>query len=139
MKTVLTYGTFDLLHYGHIELLRRAKELSDGGKLIVGVSTDKINAFKHKKAYHTYEKRVELVSSIKYVDEIIAEDDWDQKKDDVKKYAVDIFTIADDWKGKFDYLSEHCQVIYLPRTRAISSSSIRKIVSELEEIEGRVG
>lgn len=135
MKTVLTYGTFDLLHYGHIEILRRAKELTQGGKLIVAISSDEFNALKGKKAHMPFEKRKELVESIRYVDQVIAEDTWEQKKEDIKKYNVDIFVMGNDWEGKFDELKELCDVHYLPRTPSVSSTALRKIISELEEVE----
>lgn len=125
MIKVITYGTFDLLHYGHINLLRRAKELGD--YLIVALSTDDFNwNEKHKKNYFTYEQRKLLIESIKYVDKVIPETSWDQKINDIHKYDIDIFVIGDDWKGKFDFLlDEGCQVIYLPRTPEISSTKIK--------------
>lgn len=138
MKTVITYGTFDLLHYGHIEILRRAKELAEGGKLIVGVSTDEFNGLKGKKSHMPYEKRKELVEAIRYVDEVIPEENWEQKKNDVQKYQVDVFVMGNDWEGKFDELKEYCEVTYLPRTPTISSTQLRKLISELEELETEV-
>jgi len=123
MKVVITYGTFDLIHLGHINLLRRAKELGD--YLIVGLSTDEFNELKHKQAYHNFFVRKEILESIRYVDLVIAEHSWEQKIEDVQKYNVDIFVIGDDWKGKFDYLNQFCKVIYLPRTRDISTSKIK--------------
>ncbi|HEY1085857.1 MAG TPA: glycerol-3-phosphate cytidylyltransferase [Candidatus Saccharimonadales bacterium] len=135
MKTVLTYGTFDLLHYGHIEILRRAKSLAQGGKLIVAISSDEFNALKGKKAHMPFEKRKELVEAIRYVDQVIAENTWEQKKEDVQKYNVDIFVMGNDWEGKFDELKEFCDVHYLPRTPSVSSTALRKIISELEEVE----
>lgn len=137
MKTVITYGTYDLLHYGHIEMLRRAKELAEGGKLIVAVSTDELNwEYKQKRAYQPYEKRKENVESLRFVDMVIPESEWEtQKLSDVKKYNVDIFTIGDDWEGEFDFLKEHCEVKYLPRTKTISSTLLRKAISELEQVE----
>jgi len=139
MKTVITYGTFDLLHYGHIEILRRAKELAEGGKLIVGVSTDEFNGLKGKKSHMPYEKRKELVEAIRYVDEVIPEENWEQKKNDVQKYQVDVFVMGNDWEGKFDELKEYCEVTYLPRTPTISSTQLRKLISELGELETEVG
>ena len=123
MKKVITYGTYDLLHVGHINLLRRAKELGD--YLIVGLSTDEFNAGKHKEAYHTYEDRKIILESIKYVDEVIPEATWEQKIDDVVNNKVDIFVMGDDWKGKFDFLEDYCEVIYLPRTAGISTTKIK--------------
>lgn len=135
MKTVITYGTFDLLHYGHIEILRRAKELAQGGKLIVAISSDEFNAIKGKKAHMPFEKRKELVEAIRYADEVIAEENWEQKKDDIRKHNVDIFVMGNDWEGKFDELKDLCEVRYLPRTPSISSTALRKIIAELEEVE----
>lgn len=123
MKTIITYGTFDVLHFGHINLLRRARALGD--KLIVGLSTDEFNAGKHKTALLSYENRLSVLESIRYVDEVIPEKNWSQKVDDIKKYNVDIFVMGDDWRGKFDFLMEFCQVVYLPRTDGISSTQIR--------------
>ncbi len=123
MKKVLTYGTFDLLHSGHIRLLRRAKELGD--YLVVAVSSDEFNAIKHKKAYFPFETRKEVLESIRYVDEVIREDDWDQKIEDIKNYDIDVFVMGDDWQGKFDNLKEYCNVIYLPRTKKISTTKIK--------------
>jgi len=136
MKTVITYGTFDLLHYGHIELLRRAKELAEGGRLIVGVSSDAFNAAKGKTSHMPFEKRKELVEAIRYVDEVIAEESWEQKRRDITKYHIDMFVMGSDWDGKFDELKELCQVTYLQRTPTISSTSIKKIIAELEQVEG---
>lgn len=124
MKKVITYGTFDLLHYGHINLLRRAKALGD--YLIVAISTDEFNALKGKKAYYNYETRKMMLEAIKYVDLVIPETCWEQKVEDIKKYNVDIFTMGSDWEGKFDFLKEYCEVIYLPRTEGISSTKIKK-------------
>lgn len=125
MKRVITYGTFDLLHYGHINLLRRAKELGD--YLIVAISTDEFNwNEKQKKSYFTFEQRKAMLDAIKYVDMVIPEENWDQKRTDVHKYDVDIFVIGDDWKGRFDFLEEEgCEVIYLSRTPEISTTQIK--------------
>lgn len=124
MKRVITYGTFDLLHYGHINLLRRAKALGD--YLIVAVSTDEFNwNEKGKKCYFSYEERKSMVEAIRYVDLVIPETCWDQKARDVAQYQVDTFVMGDDWKGKFDFLSDCCQVVYLPRTPEISSTKIK--------------
>ncbi|WP_010531652.1 glycerol-3-phosphate cytidylyltransferase [Lentibacillus jeotgali] len=124
MKKIMTYGTFDLLHPGHINLLRRAKEMGD--YLIVGVSTDEFNHKKNKKAYHPYKSRKIIVEAIRYVDKVIPEADWDQKVDDIIRYDIDIFVIGDDWKGTFDFLKRYCDVTYLPRTSGVSSSKIKK-------------
>jgi|SRR5690554_3298540 glycerol-3-phosphate cytidylyltransferase len=124
MRTVITYGTYDLLHIGHINLLRRAKKLGD--YLIVGLSTDEFNAVKRKKAYHSYEERKAILEAIKYVDLIIPERNWEQKRNDIIKYKVDIFVMGSDWEGKFDDLSDLCKVIYLPRTEGISTTKIKR-------------
>lgn len=124
MKKVLTYGTFDLLHTGHINILRRAKKLGD--YLIVAVSTDEFNEGKGKKSYYTFEQRKTILEAIRYVDEVIPEDNWDQKIDDVKNHDIDVFVMGDDWEGKFDFLKEHCEVVYLPRTVGISTTKIKK-------------
>jgi len=132
MKTVITYGTFDLFHIGHLRLLQRAKELGD--KLIVAVSTDEFNLIKGKKAIIPYEQRAEIVKNIKCVDLVIPENSWEQKVDDIKKYNVDIFVMGEDWKGKFDYLKEYCEVVYLPRTEGISSTEIRNILRHISKL-----
>ena len=125
MKRVITYGTFDLLHYGHIHLLRRAKELGD--YLIVAVSTDEFNRNeKGKQCYFSYEQRKLLVEAIRYVDLVIPETSWEQKRTDIHDYQVDTFVIGDDWQGKFDFLREEgAEVVYLPRTPEISSTQIK--------------
>ncbi|MBE7712322.1 MAG: glycerol-3-phosphate cytidylyltransferase [Cyanobacteria bacterium SIG26] len=123
MKKIITYGTFDVLHYGHINLLRRAKELGD--YLIVAISTDEFNAIKNKKSYYSYEERKLILEAIKYVDEIIPETNWEQKVTDVQKYEIDTFVMGDDWKGKFDFLKDYCEVIYLPRTEGVSSTKTK--------------
>ena len=126
MKKVLTYGTFDLLHYGHIRLLKRARELGDC--LIVALSTDQFNDVKGKKAYYSYELRKEMLESIRYVDEVIPEENWEQKINDVKDNDIDIVVMGSDWAGsdKFDYLKDYCQVIYLDRTTGISTTQIKE-------------
>ena len=123
MKTVLTYGTYDMFHIGHLRLLKRAKALGD--RLIVGVSTDLFNLEKGKACEIPYEHRAEIVLACRYVDHVIPEETWDQKEQDIRQYKIDIFVMGDDWSGKFDFLSAHTQVLYLPRTQDISSSSIR--------------
>jgi glycerol-3-phosphate cytidylyltransferase len=123
LKTVITYGTFDLLHWGHVRLLERASKLGD--KLIVGLSTDEFNAIKHKEAYHSFEHRKYILEAIRYVNLVIPEENWEQKINDVKKYDVDTFVMGDDWRGQFDFLKDYCEVIYLPRTEGISTTKIR--------------
>lgn len=124
MKKVITYGTYDLLHVGHINLLRRAKELGD--YLIVVVSSDEFNAGKGKKAYYSFEDRKIILEAVRYVDEVLPEYTWEQKVDDVVNNDVDVFVMGDDWKGKFDFLKEYCEVVYLPRTDGISTSRIKE-------------
>ena len=130
MKRVITYGTFDLLHYGHINLLRRAKALGD--YLIVALSTDEFNwKEKQKKCYFSYEERKGLLEAIRYVDLVIPETSWDQKNSDVLEYNVDTFVIGDDWKGKFDFLKDKCKVVYLPRTLEISTTKIKRDLNKI--------
>ncbi len=126
MKRILTYGTFDLLHYGHIRLLKRAKELGD--YLIVALSTDEFNDIKGKKAYHNYETRKEMLEAIRYVDLVIPEETWEQKLDDVKNYHVDVVVMGSDWAGsdRFEYLNDYCEVVYLDRTEGISTTKIKE-------------
>lgn len=125
MKTVITYGTFDLFHVGHLNLLRRAKELGD--YLIVAVSSDRFNLEEKQKKCEIPDKdRMAIVEAIKYVDKVIPEDSWEQKIEDVKKYNVDVFVMGDDWKGKFDFLKDYCEVVYLPRTEGISSTQLKE-------------
>lgn len=124
MKRVITYGTFDLLHYGHIELLRRAK--AEGDYLIVALSTDEFNwNSKHKKCYFSYEIRKRMLEAIRYVDLVIPEENWEQKTTDVEKYNIDTFVMGNDWEGKFDFLKEQCEVVYLERTPEISTTQIK--------------
>ena len=125
MKRVITYGTFDLIHYGHINLLKRAKELGD--YLVVCLSTDEFNLKeKNKKSYFSYEERKQLLEAIRYVDLVVPEKGWDQKRSDIHEYRIDTFVMGDDWKGKFDFLKEEgCEVVYLPRTPEIISSQIK--------------
>jgi len=124
MRRVITYGTYDLLHYGHIELLRRAKQ--HGDYLIVALSTDEFNKLKNKKSYYNYEQRKMMLESIRYVDLVIPENNWEQKTDDVLNYKVDTFLMGHDWEGEFDFLKDHCEVIYLKRTEGISTTQIKK-------------
>ncbi|MBR2152629.1 MAG: glycerol-3-phosphate cytidylyltransferase [Clostridia bacterium] len=125
MKRILTYGTFDLLHYGHIRILKRAKELGD--YLVVAISTDEFNAIKGKKAYYDYETRKKMLEAIRYVDLVIPEETWEQKIQDVKDYKIDVVVMGDDWAGsdKFDYLKEYCEVKFLERTPGISTTQIK--------------
>ena len=124
MKKVITYGTFDLIHCGHIQLLKRAKEKGD--YLIVALSTDDFNwNSKQKKCYFSYEQRKLLLESIRYVDLVIPEENWEQKITDVKEYKIDTFVMGDDWQGKFDFLKDYCEVVYLPRTPEISTTQIK--------------
>lgn len=133
MVRVITYGTFDLLHYGHINLLRRAKE--QGDYLIVVLSTDEFNwNMKQKKCYFPYEQRKQLLEAIRYVDLVIPENNWEQKRTDVHEYHVDKFVMGDDWKGKFDFLEEEgVEVVYLPRTPEISTTAIKKDLAEKDK------
>lgn len=129
MKKVITYGTFDLFHVGHLNILKRAKAL--GNYLVVAVSSDKFNAIKGKKAYHSVEDRVAILEAIEFVDEVIVEEDWDQKVSDVQEHQIDVFVMGDDWEGKFDHLKEYCEVVYLPRTDGISTTKIKKDLKEM--------
>ena len=131
LKRVITYGTFDLLHYGHINLLRRAKALGD--YLVVALSTDEFNwNMKQKKCYFSYEQRKELLEAIRYVDLVIPEENWEQKVTDVKEYHIDTFVIGDDWAGKFDFLKEQgVEVVYLPRTPEISTTQIKNDLNKM--------
>ena len=126
MKRILTYGTYDLLHYGHIRLLKRAKALGD--YLVVAISTDEFNAIKGKKAYHNYETRKEMLEAVRYVDLVIPENNWEQKRDDVIKYEIDMVVMGSDWEGseKFECLRDLCKVVYLDRTEGVSTTQIKK-------------
>lgn len=128
MKKVITYGTFDLIHMGHINILRRAKEMGD--YLIVAISTDEFNTLKHKQAYYSYEQRKQILEAIRYVDEVIPENTWDQKVQDVKEHDIDIFVMGHDWEGEFDFLKEYCEVIYLPRTEGVSTTKTKQDLSQ---------
>lgn len=129
-KTIITYGTFDTFHFGHWNLLKRASELGD--KLIVGVSSDEFNLIKGKKCYHDYNTRKGIVESLRFVDETIKEESWEQKVFDIKRHDVAVFSIGDDWKGKFDFLQEFCEVVYLPRTHDISSTLMKSLIKDFE-------
>jgi glycerol-3-phosphate cytidylyltransferase len=128
MKRVLTYGTFDLFHVGHIRLLERARALGDS--LFVGLSTDEFNLKKGKKSVFGYSERFAILSAVRHVDKIIPEDNWEQKMDDVIANEISVFVIGDDWEGKFDFLMPHCEVVYLPRTSGISTTYIKYLISE---------
>jgi len=129
MKRIITYGNFDMLHYGHINLLKRAKLLGD--YLIVALSTDEFSLNeKHKKTYFDYQSRKEFLEAIRYVDLVIPEDSWEQKEIDIKKYLVDCFVIGDDWKGKFDFLKPLCDVIYFERTPDISTTLLKEKINK---------
>ena len=128
MKTVITYGTFDLIHRGHINILKKSKEMGDF--LIVAISTDEFNQIKNKESYYSYEERKIIVEAIKYVDLVIAEENWDQKINDIKKYNVNIFIMGDDWEVKFDFLKDYCEVKYLARTEGISTTKIKNDLKE---------
>lgn len=130
MKRVITYGTFDLIHYGHINLLERAKKLGD--YLVVGLSTNEFNEIKNKKCYFSFEERKRLLEAIRYVDLVIPEESWEQKKKDIQLYQIDTFVMGNDWEGKFDNLKDICEVVYLDRTAEISTTKIKK---ELKIIE----
>ncbi len=131
-KIVITYGTFDMFHIGHLKLLKRLKEIGD--YLIVGVSTDEFNKEKGKKTMIPFEHRIEIVKSIRYVDKVIPEKNWDQKKDDILKYNVDIFAMGSDWEGKFDYLRKYCEVIYLERTKDVSTTELKESLLGINEL-----
>lgn len=128
MKKVLTYGTFDLLHRGHINILKRAKDLGD--YLVVAVSSDEFNEIKGKKSINSFEDRKYILESLKFVDEVIREDHWDQKPSDVKDHDIDVFVMGDDWAGKFDELKEFCEVVYLARTPDISTTQIKETLKK---------
>lgn len=136
MKRILTYGTFDLLHYGHIRILERAKKLGD--YLVVAVSTDEFNEIKNKKSYHNYETRKKMLEAVRYVDLVIPEGNWEQKKQDVVDYKIDTVVMGSDWAGsdKFDYLKEYCEVVYLDRTEGISTTKIKSDLNLQEPING---
>ena len=130
MKRVITYGTFDLLHYGHINLLKRAREMGD--YLVVALSTDEFNwNMKNKKCYFNYEQRKQLLEAVRYVDRVIPEESWEQKRTDMHEYDIDTFVIGDDWEGKFDFLKEEgVNVVYLTRTPEISTTKIKEDIRE---------
>ncbi len=127
MKRVITYGTFDVLHFGHVNLLRRAKAMGD--YLIVVLSSDEFNKCKNKISYYTYEQRKIMLEACRYVDLVVPECTWEQKVDDVQKYHADVFVMGDDWRGKFDFLKEYCEVVYLPRTPDVCSTDTKRYLA----------
>ena len=129
---VITYGTFDMFHVGHLKLLKRAKAFGD--ELIVAVSTDEFNQMKGKKTLIPFEQRAQIVSAIKYVDKVIPENNWEQKIKDIKKHNIDIFVMGNDWEGKFDKLSDYCQVEYLERTKDVSTTFLKESLQEFYNI-----
>ncbi|MFC4298638.1 MAG: adenylyltransferase/cytidyltransferase family protein [Castellaniella sp.] len=131
MKTILTYGTFDLFHIGHLRLLQRLRALGD--RLIVGVSTDEFNHLKGKKTVVPFEDRIEIIRALDCVDLAIPEAAWEQKAGDIQQHAVSIFGMGSDWTGRFDELKAHCEVVYLPRTEGISSTHIRRTLKILDQ------
>ena len=131
VKRVITYGTFDLIHYGHINLLERAKKLGD--YLIVGLSTNEFNEKKNKKCYFSYEERTRLLEALRVVDLVIPEESWEQKRNDINLYQIDTFVMGDDWKGKFDDLKDLCEVVYLERTPEISTTKIKTELKNFNE------
>lgn len=133
MKVVITYGTFDLFHVGHIRLLKRLRALGD--ELVVGISTDEFNLSKGKQSFFSYEERAEILESCKYVSKVFPENNWQQKRDDIKNNEASIFAMGDDWAGEFDDLKDLCQVIYLPRTEGISTTDIKSTFSQLDTDE----
>jgi len=133
MKKVITYGTYDLFHYGHYQLLKRAKALGD--YLIVGLSTDEFNSIKDKKSIQPYKYRKAILEAIEFVDEVIPEKKWEQKPGDIEEHDIDIFVMGSDWEHKFDNLKKYCDVVYLPRTEGISTSSIKKRIKNIMDNE----
>ncbi|VAW53882.1 Glycerol-3-phosphate cytidylyltransferase [hydrothermal vent metagenome] len=131
-KTVITYGTFDMFHIGHLKLLQRLAKLGD--ELIVAVSSDEFNELKDKTVLIPYEQRAEIVENIKCVDKVISENSWEQKIDDIKLHNVDVFAMGDDWDGKFDFLKDHCEVVYLERTSGISTTQLKKSLTSFLSI-----
>lgn len=129
MITAITYGTFDLFHIGHLRILQRTREMCD--RLVVGVSTDEFNEVKGKRTAVPYADRAEIVASLRVVDEVFAEQTWEQKPDDIRRYHADLLVMGDDWAGTFDYLRGLCRVSYLPRTPGVSTTDLRGHVAEL--------
>lgn len=137
MKRVITYGTFDLFHIGHLNILERLRALGD--YLVVGISTDEFNAQKGKQCVVSYAERAAIVSALRCVDEVIPEERWEQKADDVSRLKIDIFGMGSDWQGKFDDLSKYCQVVYLPRTEGVSTTELRTTISIKHNPRPRAG
>lgn len=131
MKTVITYGTFDLFHLGHVRLLERVRALGD--RLIVGCSSDEFNARKGKTSIFSYEERAAILRACRHVDLVIPEHNWEQKTTDLQEHNVDVFVMGDDWAGKFDELAEFAEVYYLPRTEGVSTTAIKSIISSEQE------
>lgn len=131
-RTVLTYGTFDMFHVGHVRLIQRLTELGD--RVIVGVSTDEFNLQKGKRAIFTYPYRAEIIASLKGVEHVIPEETWEQKSEDIRRHDVDLLVMGEDWVGKFDHLASLCEVRYLPRTRNVSTTSIRAAIDRLSSV-----
>lgn len=131
MKTVITYGTFDLFHIGHLNLLERLAGMGD--KLIVGVSTDEFNLLKGKKSIHSFDERSRIIAALSCVDLVIPENDWQQKPQDIKHHQIDIFGMGEDWQDKFDDLSSLCEVRYLPRTANVSSTEIKRSLATMKK------
>ncbi|WP_050931489.1 adenylyltransferase/cytidyltransferase family protein [Aestuariivita boseongensis] len=129
--TILTYGTFDLFHVGHVRLLRRLADLGD--RLIVACSTDEFNAIKGKQTAIPFKHRVEVLEACRYVDLVISEETWEQKRDDIVKYNVDLFAMGDDWAGKFDDLRDLCDVLYLPRTENVSTTELKELIQTMRQ------
>ncbi|WP_343859908.1 adenylyltransferase/cytidyltransferase family protein [Aliiglaciecola litoralis] len=135
-KTILTYGTFDLFHVGHVRILKRLRSLGD--RLVVGVSSDEFNALKGKKSFYSYEERAEILLATEFVDEVFPEHNWEQKEADIERIGANIFGMGSDWEGKFDHLKSKCEVVYLDRTEDVSTTDIKKALSNInqEEIMG---
>jgi len=131
MRTIITYGTFDLFHIGHLNLLARLRNLGD--RLVVGVSTDEFNTIKGKKTLVPYRHRADIVAALKYVDSVFPEENWEQKRGDISREKADVFAMGDDWVGRFDDLGDICRVIYLPRTQNVSTTEIRQMASVMRE------
>jgi glycerol-3-phosphate cytidylyltransferase len=130
-RTIITYGTFDLFHIGHVNILKRARQLGD--RLIVAISSDEFNALKGKKSFYSYSDRKQIVEACRYVDSVIQENNWEQKITDIAKYKVNTLVMGDDWSGKFDHFSNLCEIVYLSRTPGISSSHIKKELSHKKD------